>query len=114
MILNFLTHPVAPRLLARVQNPNRAIQIEKIEIRNNVQINGHAAATNSIQLSISDLPEHLGRIERHGDEVFLDSGKQDLFLNKTRMSGKQKLTLGDRISFANGTEEICLIRVNDG
>ncbi len=93
---------------------NRAVAIDNIEIRSNVPLNGHAAATHSIQLSISDLPEHLGRIERHGDEVFLDSGKQNFFLNQTRVSGKQKLVLGDRISFANNTEEICLIRVNDG
>ena len=93
---------------------NRAVAIDNIEIRNNVPLNGHAAATHSIQLSITDLPEYLGRIERHGDEVFLDSGKQNFFLNQTRVSGKQKLVLGDRISFANNTEEICLIRVNDG
>ena len=93
---------------------NWAVAIDNIEIRNNVPLNGHAAATHSIQLSINDLPDYLGRIERQGNEVFLDSGKQNFFLNQTRVSGKQKLVLGDRISFANNTEEICLIRVNDG
>ncbi len=92
---------------------NRAIAIDSIEIRNNIPLNGHLPATSAIHLSISNLPEQLGRIEKRGDEVFLDSGKQDFYLNQTKVSGKRKLSLGDRVSFAKNTEEIYLIQVND-
>ena len=93
---------------------NRAIAVDGIEIKNDAQLNGHAPSPNTIFLCLANLPEQLGRIEKRDEGVYLDSGKQEVLLNQTRVSGKQKLTLGDRIQFAEGGEEIFLIQVNDG
>lgn len=93
---------------------NRAFAVDRIEVKNNVQLNGHAAATNTIVMAIADLPEQLGRIEKTAGEVTFDGGKQDFYLNQRKVSGKQKVVLGDRICFSENTEEICLIQVSDG
>lgn len=106
---------------------NRAIAVGGIDIRNasqadlqveqqtKRQLNGSAqAATSSIVLSLADLPANLGRIEKRNNDVYLDSGNQEFLLNQTRVSGKQKLTLGDRIKFTEGSDEICLIQVKNG
>jgi hypothetical protein len=88
--------------------------VDRIEIKNNAQLNGDGAMTNTIAMSIADLPQQLGRIERRGDEVFVDTGNQEFYLNQKKVIGRQKLALGDRIRFAENSDEICLIRVNDG
>lgn len=93
---------------------NRAIAINSIEINNKDHLNGEASAANCISFSQAHLPAQLGRIEKQNEEIFLDSGAQEFFLNKTRVSGKQKLKLGDQIQFAESSEAIRLIQVQNG
>ena len=93
---------------------NRAIPINSIEIKNNVQLNGSAAAVKAIVMNIEDLPESLGRIQKRSDGVYLISGEQEIFLNDKPVAGEQLLGLGDRIRFASDGEEISLIQVANG
>ena len=93
---------------------NRAISINSIEIKNNVQLNGSAAAVKAIVMNIEDLPESLGRIKKRSDGVYLISGEQEVFLNDKPVAGEQLLGLGDRIRFASDGEEISLIQVANG
>ena len=82
-----------------------------IEIQNQPQLNGATAPRDSIVLSLSDLPGGLGRITQADDAVWFDSGSLEFLLNKTRVSGRQKLSLGDRITFTENSEEIRLIQL---
>jgi hypothetical protein len=82
-----------------------------IEIQNQPQLNGATAPRDSIVLSLSDLPGGLGRITQADDTVWFDSGSLEFLLNKTRVSGRQKLSLGDRITFTENSEEIRLIQL---
>jgi len=91
---------------------NRAIALDHLQIRNKTAINGQVPASRSIVLSLADLPEQLGQIDRNGNDIFLDSGEQEFLLNRQRVSGRQKLALGDSIRFADGAEEIRLIQVD--
>ena len=93
---------------------NRAIPINSIEIKNNVQLNGSAAAVKAIVMNIEDLPESLGRIQKRSDGVYLISGEQEVFLNDKPVASEQLLGLGDRIRFASDGEEISLIQVANG
>ena len=93
---------------------NRAIPINSIEIKNNVQLNGSTAAVKAIVMNIEDLPESLGRIQKRSDGVYLISGEQEVFLNDKPVAGEQLLGLGDRIRFASDGEEISLIQVANG
>jgi hypothetical protein len=93
---------------------NRALAVDSIEIWNRQALNGNAAATQAIVMSLSGLPERLGRIEKRRGGVFLDSGAQEVLLNDATVSGEQRLALGDRIRFSEDAQEICLIQVSDG
>ena len=93
---------------------DRAICItatDSIEIKNQPQLNGAAAPLDSIVLSLSDLPGGLGRITVADDAVWFDSGSLEFLLNQTPVSGRQKLSLGDRIAFSENSEEIRLIQL---
>jgi len=91
---------------------NRAIAINRVEIRNNGKLNGNAA--DSIMLSLADLPAQLGQFEKHDQDVYLDSGEQEFLLNRSPVSGRHKLSLGDHIQFSENSDEILLIQVHDG
>jgi len=82
-----------------------------IEIQNKPQLNGAAAPLDSIVLSLSDLPGGLGRITVVDDAVWIDPGGLEFLLNQTPVSGRQKLSLGDRIAFSENSEEIRLIQL---
>ncbi|MBS24725.1 MAG: hypothetical protein CMQ28_03685 [Gammaproteobacteria bacterium] len=93
---------------------NRAISINTIEIKNNVQLNGSVPAVKVIVMNIENLPESLGRIDKRSNGVYLNSGEQEVFLNDKPVTGEQLLVLGDRIRFASDGEEISLIKVANG
>lgn len=68
----------------------------------------------AIPLGAVDLPEQLGRIEKHEERFYLDSGKQAFFLNRKRVTGKHEINLGDSIQLAEGSEALRLIQVSNG
>ena len=90
---------------------NRAIAVEKLQIKNNVVFNGDGG--NALVLSLDELPEQLGHMESSDGDLYLDSGSQEFYLNKKKVSGKQKLGLGDRVKFAENAEDIQLIQVSN-
>lgn len=59
------------------------------------------------------LPERLGRIEKHGNEFYLDSGKQEFLLNQQLVAGKHEISLGDLIQSSKDSESIRLIQVSN-
>ena len=66
----------------------------------------------AIPLGSINLPT-LGRIEKHEDGFYLDSGKQEFLLNQHKVVGKQALGLGDLIQSSEDSESIRLIQVSD-
>lgn len=68
----------------------------------------------AVPLGAVNLPEELGRIEKHENAFFLDSGKQEFLLNQNRVTGKHEISLGDLIQSREGSEAIRLIQVNNG
>jgi hypothetical protein len=66
----------------------------------------------AIPLGSINLPA-LGRIEKHEDGFYLDSGKQEFLLNQHKVAGKQALGLGDLIQSSEDSESIRLIQVSD-
>jgi hypothetical protein len=92
---------------------NRALAVGAIEIKNNVKLNGNVSAASTIVMALDNLPEDLGRIEKRAEGIFLDSGNNEALLNDKKVSGRHELKLGDRIQFADNSEEICLIQVNN-
>ena len=93
---------------------NRAIAIDKLEIKNKPVPNGKSMDTNTLVMDIENLPESLGRIELREEGVYLNSGVQKVFLNDNPVTGEQLLKLGDCIQFESNGDEINLIQVNDG
>ena len=93
---------------------NKAFELGVLEIRNSIALNGHGAASNTISLSITGLPEYLGKIEREGDQFNLVCGEQGAVVNDKKVAGKHKLDLGDRVSFDASQDDICLIQIKDG
>lgn len=67
----------------------------------------------AIPLGSVNLPE-LGRIEKHEDAFYLDSGKQEFLLNQHKVAGKHELGLGDLIRSSEGSEAIRVIQVSNG
>ncbi|PCI76588.1 MAG: hypothetical protein COB20_10300 [SAR86 cluster bacterium] len=67
----------------------------------------------AIPLGNADLPEQLGRIEKHDETFYLDSGKQEFLLNQHKVAGKHELSLGDLIQSSEGSEAIRLIQVSN-
>lgn len=82
-----------------------------IDIQNKLHLNGATVAANSIVLSLSGLPDGLGSITASEGAVWFDGGSQEFLLNQSRVSGRQKLSLGDRIAFVEKSEEIRLIQL---
>lgn len=68
----------------------------------------------AVPLSIADLPEQLGRIEKSKGLYYLDSGEQEVLLNQSKVTGKHEVGLGDHIQFNDGRDEIRLIQVSNG
>jgi hypothetical protein len=66
----------------------------------------------AIPLGSVNLPE-LGRMEKHEDGFYLDSGKQEFLLNQHKVAGKHELSLGDLIQSSEGSEVIRLIQVSN-
>jgi hypothetical protein len=93
---------------------NRAIAIDKLEIKNRPALNGNKAVTNTLLMDIESLPESLGQFEQRGDAVYLKVGVQQVFLNDNPVTGEQVLKLGDRIQFEENGDVINLIQVNNG
>ena len=87
--------------------------MDVIDIKNQSRLNGHAAASRAIVMSLPGLPEKLGRIEKRPGGIFLDCWVKEGLLNNNRVSGEQQLKLGDRIQFTKDSEEICLIQVSN-
>jgi len=67
----------------------------------------------AVPLPAADLPEQLGRIEKHGNGFYLDSGKQEFLLNQHKVAGKHEISLGDLIQSSEGSETIRLIQVRN-
>lgn len=61
----------------------------------------------------ANLPEQLGRIEKQGNEFYLDSGKQEFLLNQQVVAGKHEISLGDLIQSSKDSEAIRLIQVSN-
>ena len=93
---------------------NRAIAIDKLEIKNKPVLNGKSLDINTLVMDIENLPESLCRIELREEGVYLNSGVQKVFLNDNLVTGEQLLKLGDCIQFESNGDEINLIQVNDG
>ena len=68
----------------------------------------------AIPLGTVDLPEQLGRIEKHEERFYLDSGKQEFLLNQKKVAGRQEINLGDSIQLSQDSEAIRLIQVSNG
>ena len=68
----------------------------------------------AIPLAKTDLPGQLGRIEKHDEAFYLDSGKQEFLLNQLKVAGKHAIGLGDLIQCSEGSEVIRLIQVSNG
>lgn len=91
---------------------HRAHVLGALRIENNMAINGKAPTAHTIQTAFPGLPQQLGAISVNPEGVFLDSGRQEFFLNKVRVSGRHQLHLGDCIQFTPDSEALALIRVN--
>ncbi|MBM88876.1 MAG: hypothetical protein CMQ41_10915 [Gammaproteobacteria bacterium] len=92
----------------------RAIAIDRIEIKNKTKLNGSFQVGAAIVMNIESLPESLGRIEKRGEQVYLNTDELEVFLNDYPVTGERLLSLGDRICFIKSGEEISLIQVSDG
>lgn len=84
-----------------------------LRIENKPVLNGSRSAPGTLELSLPGLPAHLGDIQVTAKGVFFDSGSQKFLLNRTWVSGRQPLSLGDRIQFAESSDAISLIQVSN-
>lgn len=91
-----------------------ALPLGRIEINNRETVNGSAPAAGELNLSIRDLPDYLGQVERRGSEVYLLCGEAGAWLNNRRIAGRQRLFRGDRLRFAERGQELTLIRESHG
>ena len=88
-------------------------QSERIAAEQEQQRATHVlVGSTAIPLGSIHLPT-LGRIEKHEDGFYLDSGKQEFLLNQHKVVGKQALGLGDLIQSSEDSESIRLIQVSD-
>lgn len=81
----------------------------KGELATHVLIGSSAAPLGAIEL-----PEQIGRIEKHGERFYLDSGKQEFLLNRQKVAGRHEISLGDSIQSSESSEAIRLIQVRNG
>tara|TARA_B110000444_G_C18833821_1_gene594792 strand:+ start:933 stop:2222 length:1290 start_codon:yes stop_codon:yes gene_type:complete len=91
---------------ANSQPDPKAVKPEK-ELATHVLVGSTA-----IPLGTANLPE-LGKIEKHEDGFYLDSGKQEFLLNQHKLVGKHALSLGDLIQSSEDGEVIRLIQVSN-
>lgn len=68
----------------------------------------------AVPLDAVYLREQLGRIEKQENGFFLDSGKQEFFLNEKKVTGKHEIRLGDQLQRNEESEAIRLIQVSNG
>ncbi|MEX0963149.1 MAG: hypothetical protein WDZ52_03785 [Pseudohongiellaceae bacterium] len=68
----------------------------------------------AVPLGAANLPEQFGRIEKHDETFYLDSGKQEFLLNQQKVTGRQAINLGDLIQSPEGGETMQLIQVDNG
>ena len=99
---------VENKLAARKQSP------EKPKVGRHQQATHVLIGSTAIPLGSIDLPEQLGRIEKHKGGFYVDSGEQEFLLNQKKRSGRHELSLGDLIQAAQGSETIRLIQVSNG
>jgi len=89
---------------------HRAFPLDGLRLKNGSQINGSSKAT--LTLSVAGLPEELARVERRGNQVFLQTYEGDWLINAQTMSDVQELKLGDRVAI--GDAELRVIQVANG
>ncbi|MEX0617853.1 MAG: hypothetical protein WDZ76_13975 [Pseudohongiellaceae bacterium] len=90
---------------------NSAIALgRQVDIRNGADSH---LSSGSIALNVRGLPESLGRISKVGEDVFVEFGETGALLNNRPVTGRQALTLGDRIGFPYTDEDLQLIEVQD-
>ena len=66
----------------------------------------------AIPLGSANLSE-LGRLEKHEDVLYIDSGEQEFLLNQYKVAGRHKLGLGDLIQASDDSATIRLIQVRN-
>jgi len=91
-------------------NGSAAVQVEETrDFVTHVLIGSTA-----VPVAKASLPKQFGRIEKHENTFYLDSGKQEFLLNQHKVSGKHEIGLGDLIQSGEGSETIRLIQVDNG
>jgi len=93
---------------------HRAVPIKDLQIANQAEVNGHAGSANTLLLSITGLPEDLGRIYQSGGEVRFQSLADASRVNGKSVTGETSLSIGDQIQFGSSAETMTLIQVSDG
>ena len=93
---------------------HRAVPIKDLQIANQAEVNGHAGSANSLLLSITGLPEDLGRIYQSAGEVRFQSLADASRVNGKPVTGETSLSIGDQIQFGSSAETMTLIQVSDG
>ena len=93
---------------------HRAVPIKDLQIANQAEVNGHAGSANTLLLSITGLPEDLGRIYQSAGEVRFQSLADASRVNGKPVTGETSLSIGDQIQFGSSAETMTLIQVSDG
>ena len=109
-VLNGNTSSLAP---THALLGNRAFPVSGARVSNQPGLNGSAANSSEMVLSIEGLPETLGTMELQQDRVLFNSGELEFSLNDHSVSGKQELSLGDEIRFEGSQQTITLIQVEN-
>lgn len=92
---------------------NTAQALRSLRIENVTALNGTAATPGTLQVSLPDLPAHLGDIQVTPTGVSLDCASGKCLLNGNWVTGKQKLALGDSVQFAPDSDALRFIRVSN-
>ena len=102
--------------LAKIANPVKAIDKRALKVAAKAgKVATHVLiGSTAIPLACADLPKQLGRIEKHDEAFYLDSGKQEFLLNQLKVAGKHAIGLDDLIQCSEGSEAIGLIQVSNG
>ncbi len=109
-VLNGAARTIAP---THALFGNRAFPISDTRVSNQPGLNGNAANSAELVLSIDGLPETLGTLERQQGRVLFNSGGLEYSLNNEAVSGEQELALGDEIRFKGSNQTITLIQVEN-
>ncbi|MEZ7830481.1 MAG: hypothetical protein QMC06_02915 [Gammaproteobacteria bacterium] len=102
--------------LAKIANTVKAIDKRALKVAAKAgKVATHVLiGSTAIPLACADLPKQLGRIEKHDEAFYLDSGKQEFLLNQLKVAGKHAIGLDDLIQCSEGSEAIRLIQVSNG